>query len=129
MPRKTLRRGHRKVTIGDMDSRICIQTRDLTEPVHGETNFTELFAGLDKTWAKIVTTTGKVVFDGVAEDVEVTHEVTIRYDSAVTTQSWILLEDARRLKIQKVEDFEERKEFLRLLCTDRGSSAKGAASA
>lgn len=129
MPRKTLRRGHRKVTIGDLDTRISLQSRALTHPAFGETDFSELFAGADKTWCKMVTTTGKITFDGVAGDIEITHELTIRHDVEVTTETWILLEDGRRLKVEKVEDFEERKEFQRLLCAERGDSTKGAASA
>ena len=102
----------------------------MTEPVFGTTNFTEDFNGTGETWAKIVTTAGKTQFDGVGTDVSFTHEITIRYDAAVSSETWIRYKD-RRFDIINggVEDLEERQEYLVLKCVDNGSVDKDAARA
>ena len=127
--RKVVRRPRRKICIGDLNARICLQKRTLTEPTFGQAEFGEDFEGESEVWAAIRTTAGKVFFDGVNRDVNVTHEVFIRYDPTVTTETWVELRDGRRLDIVNVENLEERHEYLRLLCTDRGSKDKGATSA
>ena len=127
--RKVVRKGRRKLCVGDLRDRICLQTRTITEPAFGNAEFGEDFEGESEVWAAIKTMSGKVFFDGVGADVNVTHEVLIRHDPTVTAETWIELGDGRRLDIVNVEDLEERGEYLRLLCTDRGSRDKGAASA
>ena len=127
--RMVLRRGRRKLCVGDLRERICLQTRTLTEPAFGDAEPGEDFEGKSEVWALVKTTAGKVFFDGVNADVNLTHEIFIRYDSTVTATTWIELADGRRLDIVNVENLEERNEYLRLLCTDRGSRDKGAASA
>ena len=129
MSRLTLKRNHRKLCVGDLKDRITLQTRDLTEPVFGARDFTETFVTSDTVWAKVVTTQGRTFFDGVQTDQVISHQVTIRYLSTVTPETWILLDDGNRLDIIDQEDLEERNEYLRLLCTDRGPSTKAAASA
>lgn len=127
--RKVVRRGRRKLCVGDLRQRVCLQKRTLTEPTFGDAEPGEDFEGTSEVWALVKTTAGKVFFDGVNADVNVTHEVFIRYDPDVTATTWIELEDERRLDIVNVENLEERAEYLRLLCVDRGRKDKGAASA
>ena len=129
MARSVLRRKHRKICVGDMRDRISLQTRAITEPAFSTTNFTETFAGADKTWAKVVTIAGKTVFDGVNQDVALSHEVTIRFDSGVTAETWVLLANGSRLDVIVTEDLEERNEYLLLKCRERGTKDKAATAA
>lgn len=125
--RVEVRRPRRKLCIGDLRDRIILQSRDITEPAFGARDFDEDFKQQDGVWASIRTTAGKVFFDGVNTDIAVTHEIRIRYDSRVTAETWIELEDGRRLDVVNVEDLEERKEYLTLLCTERGLGDREAA--
>jgi len=114
-----LRRKHRKVCIGDLDNLIKLQNRSIEAPLFEEVDFDEDFQDHAEVWAKIETAAGKVVFDGVDTDVNVTHLITIRYDAAVTSETWIEFE-GRRIDIVAVEDLEERHEWMLLLCNHRG---------
>lgn len=121
MARQTLKRPSRKICVGDLRDRILLQDRDITEPTFGDVDFGEDFSSL-QAWAKVETTAGKTFFDGVNVDVAVSHRVTIRYDRRVTAEWFVVLDDDQRLKIIDVEDFENRHEYLVLLCTERGST-------
>ncbi len=127
--RQTVRRGRRKLCLGDLRDRICLQTRSITEPAFGSVEPGEDFVGDSEVWALVKTTAGKVFFNGVNADLSISHEILIRYDPAVTAETWRELEDGRRLDIVNVEDLEDRKEYLRLFCTDRGTKDQGASSA
>jgi SPP1 family predicted phage head-tail adaptor len=87
--------------------------------VYGSIDFTEAFSG-NARWASIHTKNGKIIMDDVGRDQNVTHEVYIRHDATVNSETYIQTEDGRRFKILTVENYDERKEFMRLNCTDRG---------
>jgi len=120
---------HRTLCSGDLDVEIRLKDRKITAPTFdpdtGElgTNFTEAF-GVDvdlTVWSAVKTVNGKTVFDGVGTDpVTLTHEVFIHYDPVVTDEIWVLMDDGRLLDILKVEDLDEKKEWMRLSCVDRG---------
>lgn len=121
MARNLLRRNHRKISVGDLRDRITVSDRAITEPGFGAVNFGEDFPDCREVWAKVRTVNGRSVFTGADTDVAVTHEVTIRYDSEVTSESWFRLLDGTRLRIIDMEDPEERHEYLILQCTARGT--------
>ncbi len=123
-----LTRKHRNVSIGDLDRRINLHSRVMQEPVFNGTDFSEKFDPTDETWALIRTVSGKAFFSGSNIDVSVSHEVYIRYDSSVSAETWIEYE-SRLFDIVAVEDLEERHEFMRLLCTERGNKSLGASQA
>jgi SPP1 family predicted phage head-tail adaptor len=129
--RRVLPRPRRKICVGDFRDEVLLQARAIDDPGYDSTNFDEEFSCGPKTWAKIRTTGGKVIFDGVGTDVAVSHEVTIRYDEDVTSETWILLADGTRLRVVPggVEDFEERHEYMVLQCTDRGDRLNEASKA
>lgn len=128
MARRVLAKSHRKLCVGDLSDRVVLQVRTLEEPVFGSPDFGEDFQG-KKAWARVRTLSGKTIFDGVSSrDVEVTHEVGIRYDPCVTSETWVRLGD-RRLDVVRVEDLEERHEWMLLLCVDRGLVSKEASKA
>ncbi len=119
----------RRVCIGDLNKRITLQSRSLTEPLFAQTEFTEDFDPQNCRWARIKTTAGRTVFNGVNADVLITHEIWIRFDPAVSSETWILLEDNRRLDIEMVENVDEESDFTKLLCTERGNAALEASEA
>lgn len=114
-----IKRKHRKICIGDLDTLIKLQSRDIVSPVFGDVDFDEDFQDTSEVWALIKTQTGKTVFDGVDTDFNITHGMTIRFDPSVTTETWVEL-DSRKFDIMMLENLEERNEFLLLFCTVRG---------
>jgi len=115
-----LRRKHRKVCIGDRDTLITLQSRDIVAPVFGDVDFEEDFQDISEVWAKVETQTGEEIFDGVDTAFNVTHIFTIEFDPSITTETWVELDD-RKLDIIATENFEERNESLALFCTLRGT--------
>ena len=71
------------------------------------------------------TTGGRAIFTGVdTGDEPTTHQVTIRFDSCVSPETWVELDDGTRLDILLAEDWEERHEYLFLWCRATGSKDK-----
>lgn len=116
---KFVKRSHRKICAGDLDLEITLENRDIVPPLAGEVDFDENFSNSIVVFSKIETAIGKTVFDGVDTDVIVTHKITVRFDSTITTETWILL-NGNRLNILRTENFEQRNEWLLMFCTDRG---------
>ncbi len=128
-----IRRKHRKVCIGDLDTIIDIQSRDLrrTNVRSGPTQTREVFTTiLPDAWALVETKRGSFVVDGVSGDIEFTHMIIIPVPDSptLTAENWVLLE-GNRLRILDIEDYDERGEFLALRCTNRGSDTKAASDA
>ncbi len=114
-----------------MKDRIRILDRQITEPKFGAVDFDAQFGksfGVER-WASIETVAGKTVFAGVGVDVAVTHRITLRFDKCVNSESWIIFDDDTRVDVIMVEDLDERHEWLRLLCVDRGDKAEEASKA
>jgi SPP1 family predicted phage head-tail adaptor len=121
MPRcSPIQRRHRKPCIGDLDTEITLENRAIQAPNFGLIDFDESFSTNSIAWALIETVRGKTFFDGVSTEVDITHWVYINFDATVTAETWIKLSDGRRLDILRVEDLEERSEFMLLHCNDRG---------
>lgn len=122
MPRCVpIRAKRRKLCIGDMEHQITLENRAIQPPVFGSVDFTEDFTGNPPVWALIETVSGKTFFDGVSTEIDVTHWIFIEFDVTVTAETWIKLEDGRRLDILNVEDLDERSDFMKLQCNDRGA--------
>ena len=112
-----------------MRDRITLQGRAIQPPVFGTPDFTEAFSPTADVWCIINTVTGKDFFDGVSVNgTPITHEITIYFDAAVTADTWILFE-GMRLNILNVEDLDERHEYQKLTCTDRGEATQAASQA
>ena len=111
---------------------ITLKDRELGAPLFEAVDFSENFTDKSESspdsFALIETATGKVYWDGVNTDTPVTHIVYIPYNDSVTSETWIEF-NLRRFDILKVEDMEERHEFLKLTCVDRGLIAKDASRA
>ena len=129
MPRQIITKKNRRLCVGSMRDRIVISGRKILEPEFGDTDFTEQFQDGVERWATVNTIKGKTVFAGIGVDVALSHEIYIRYDKCVTSESWIVLTDNTRLDVVMVEDLDERREFMRLLCQDRGDKDAAASRA
>lgn len=118
-----IRRKHRKVCLGDMDSVVKIQNRAIAAPAFGLVDFGEAFSDADPAaWALIETVSGEAVFDSTNTERSVTHHLYINFDVTVTEESWVELDDGAKLDVVTVEDLEERHEFMLLRCSNRGTS-------
>ena len=112
-----------------MRDRITLQNRAIQPPVFGTPDFTEEFSATMTVFCTINTVTGKDFFDGVTVNgIPITHEILIRFDAAVTADTWIEF-DGGRLNILKVEDLDERHKVQLLTCTDRGETEQAASQA
>lgn len=122
---KKIRGQRRKVCIGDLDRLIDIKDRNIQEPGNIDDSnryyFTEAFTeGVNpQAWAMRISVDGKTIFDGQNIEQVVTDEFYIRYDANITAEFWIE-DDGDRFDILNVENLDGRKEFMKLVCTDRG---------
>lgn len=123
MPVCTRIGGRRRIVCaGDLDKQITLQDRAIVAPDWNSPDFDEAFSDAATVWANIQTVTGKTFFDSVNQrDTTITHEILIRYDSTVTSETWISY-NSRRFDILAVENLEERDEYLKLTCVDKGVS-------
>ncbi len=122
---KKIRGKKRQVCVGDLDTEIILQNRIITPPTFGTVDFTESFTDTATVWAMVITVDGKTYFDGVSTETNITHMVSIFFDSTVTAETWVQI-NTRRLDILRVEDLDERSEYMRLTCVERGEVAKSA---
>lgn len=117
----SIRKKRRNVCIGDMEDEITLENRDIQAPNFDTVDFDEEFTAPNPpVWALIETVRGKTFFDGVATEEDVTHWIYINFDATVTAETWVKLPDSRRLDILRVENLDERSDFMLLHCTDRG---------
>lgn len=119
----------RRIVVGDLNQCVQLLPRSITEPAFGETEFTEDFEGGKTAWAKVITTAGKTLFNGVNADVSATHEIYIRFDPEVTSETWVRLDDGTLLDVLDTDDLDEKGEWLLLVCTERGRETLKAAQA
>lgn len=122
MSQTKIRRARRELCVGDLRDRIILQDRSIQSPEFESFDFSEKFESMGGVWASIQTVGGKTLFDGHQQrDLSVTHEVGIRYDARVDAETWLLMEDGRRLDVIDSENLDERSEWIVFQCTDRGS--------
>lgn len=129
MPRcQKIKRKKRQVCLGDLNTEIILQDRQIAAPLFGDVDFDEEFTATATVWANVNTVSGKTYFDGVETDTNITHHIFIRYDASVTAETWVEL-GGRRIDILRVEDLDERGEFMKLICTDNGEASVEASKA
>ena len=104
-----------------MEDEITLENRAITAPEFEGVDFDETFTPNTPVWALVETVRGKTFFDGVNTEEDITHWIYINFDSTVTSETWIKLADERRLDIVRVENLDERSEFMLLHSIDRGA--------
>lgn len=112
--------------MGDLRYQVTLHDRDISAPGFDSVDFGEVYTPIGTPWAAIKTINGKVRFDGVAEDVALTHAVYTRYRDDVTSETWVELDDGRLLDVIDFEDLDERREWLLLACAEKGTKEKEA---
>ena len=117
-----IRKKRRNICIGDMEDEITLENRDIAAPLFDTVDYDETFTAPNPAvWALIETVRGKTFFDGVSTEQDVTHWIYINFDVTVTAETWVKLVDGRRLDILRVENLDERSDFMLLHCDDRGA--------
>lgn len=118
-----IRKKKRRVCAGDMKDPITLNFRDIQAPLFNTVDFDENFQPIDQVnpqrLSLVETVDGVTYFDGKNTEINVTHNIYISYDPQVNASVWIEF-DGRRIDILKVEDYDERKEFMKLTCNDEG---------
>lgn len=119
---QSIRKKHRNVCIGDMEDQITLENRAIQAPEFDTVDYAEEFTAPNPpVWALVETVRGKTFFDGVSTEQDITHWIYINFDATVTAETWVKLDDGRRLDILRVENLDERSDFQLLHCDDRGA--------
>ena len=116
-----------KVAIGNLDSRISIHDKSITPPLFGSSDYVTKFSG-KKVWALVNSVSGRTIFNGVDQDINVTHDIYVRFDTTISAQNIVELGPNEYVDVLDVEDFENRHRFLKLTCVALGATDKLAAS-
>lgn len=114
-----------KYCAGDLRNLATLQSRAIT-PSNTSVDYTEVFSDAvpnsSDVWVALKTVNGVTVFDSTNIERVVSHEVIMRYQSGITAEKWFLI-DGLRYDILKVENVNERNEWIRCKCTQRGTSS------
>lgn len=115
-----IKRKHRRVCIGDLDTFIKIKTRD-----NELKNFKSKvnFATHSDVWALWETVRGVEIFDDTNTSEIATEKVIVEFDPDITKEFFVEL-DGKNFRILEVEDLERRKEWTLMMLTDRGIKTK-----
>jgi len=117
-----IRKKRRNICVGDMEDEVTLENRDIQAPEFDTVDFEEEFTAPNPpVWALVETVRGKTFFDGVSTEQDITHWIYINFDVTVTAETWVKLDDGRRLDILRVENLDERSDFQLLHCDDRGA--------
>lgn len=112
------------IPVKSLNQKVTVQTRAMVGSHFGVTDLTEQFIDLSVLWGKFETDEkGYRSFGGAGVSESITHVFTTRYTSVVTVtdQEWLLY-DGVRYKVDRIENINEEKKFLRLYLIKQGSS-------
>jgi SPP1 family predicted phage head-tail adaptor len=114
-PNYSARRNRRIVAIGDLNVKINLQTRVLRSRFATGDDDESGFATFASPWAMVETFDGVQTFDTLGQGIKASHQFTIRYRSDITAQTYVDYK-GQLYDISYVENLDERKEFINLLC-------------
>lgn len=110
--------------IGEMKERIFVENRVMDSPdfAMGAANFTfSAHESAAEVWAIVETVSGSTTFDEVTGlDRNITHSVIFRWISGISAETWLRLDDGRRLDILTVSNADERSEFIEIQAAEAG---------
>lgn len=117
---------HRKICIGDLNKKIQLYTRSITAPRDitaddDQVDYGETFSNAVTVWAGIETKSGREIFDGSNLIGVATHFFYIRFRQGLTSESWIKF-NGEYYDILRIENWEERNEFMLLYSSVRGDA-------
>lgn len=120
-----LRKRKRQYCSGELRDRVKLHDRQITGIGPGSTgNFGESLSDPAPVPAAVNTSSGRAIFGGTDTEVLVTHVIAIRYDPAVSQGRTYVEFDDRYLDIARVEDLDERHQWMHLYCIERGDAAQ-----
>ena len=111
----------RRPALGDMRHLIQIQLRALAPVINDDIAAQEVFTTTNTVWAAITTTDGDEMFDGTNIADKIATIFTTRFITGITEERFVDF-GGEKYNIVKVENFDERKLFMRLLCVKRGDN-------
>lgn len=123
--RQIERRKLRKVAVGDLRDCISLEVRAIQAPVFGSASFTEAYTVISEPWCKVETQFNARIFDDVATDDKPSHLFTIRWREDVTTETRIRWR-SDLYRIQRIDNFEGRDEYLLMYASIEGDESKEA---
>lgn len=122
---KKIKDKHIQVCTGAMRWRIDIYNPVIVAPtiIDGEIDYTVNKLPLVTTWALVDTFPNVTIFDSMNTETTVSHDFYIRYRADITAELNIRYPagTGKYYNIVHVEDFQNRREFLRLRCNLKGA--------
>ncbi|KKN41060.1 hypothetical protein LCGC14_0727100 [marine sediment metagenome] len=101
--------------IGKRQKRVKVQSKQTVRDAAGGAVHT--WVTDDTIWAHIAPATGKELYAGEQVKAEVTHKITIRYYSAMTTVKRLLF-GTRIFDVNFIKNIDERNEYQEMLCKE-----------
>lgn len=106
---------------GELSARIVLEKRTMTPD--GVDDYTEAFTALATVWARPKTLFGGRTLEGAQTARRASHVFAIRWRADARADAFDHLSfDGRRFRIQSVEDPDERRAWLELLCEELGAA-------
>jgi SPP1 family predicted phage head-tail adaptor len=99
-----------------MKHRVTLQESTITGDSQG--GFTESWADTIGLWAQITPLKGWELMRAQQLQTTITHKITIRYRTGITTAMRFLLDGTRILQIKQVIDVDEAHAYLEILCVE-----------
>ena len=126
MPRRNIQfRKLRKSSVGDLRECISLEQRAIAAPSFDSASFTQDYEVIAEVWAKVETRSEQRTFDNVNIGEIITHEFTIRHRDDVTSEIRIRYKDVL-FRIIKIENLEERDDYILLKCKEDGGEEQEA---
>ncbi len=100
---------------GDLRHRIVLQSRAQGKAADGEA--TKTFSTYATVWAKIEPQRGAEVITAQEQKGQITHKITVRYNTSIALTDQIVFK-GRTFEINSMPDYQERKVFQELVCTE-----------
>lgn len=104
------------MNVGSMRHRVSILQKVEREVSDSFTSNT-IYNTLGTVWAKIESVQGLVRFDTKQVGEEITHKITVRNYPYISSENWLKFQN-RKFNIRFVRDFDERAQYLELLCQE-----------
>ncbi len=101
--------------IANLRHRVEVQT--YTERQCGDSATLKTWNTIMTVFAEIISVKGYITFDTQQINEAITHKVTIRYQSGITSENWLLM-NSRRFRIRNIQNLVEKNRFLVLLCEE-----------
>lgn len=107
----------RQLCVGDLDRVVYVENRNIQPSGNQDIDFKLKFSNPLLKYAMITTENGVTIFDHKNIEQVISHYFYILYDATVTAQRYVQFENAY-FRIAKVQDYDERHQFMLLYCQE-----------